>query len=57
MKAFGVALVAAVATARYIPDQSNDPGFQREPLKTVEVPTNFGWNNVNGTNYLTNIRN
>jgi C1A family cysteine protease len=57
MRTFGLALVAAVAAARYIPDTSNDPGFQREPLKTVDIPTTFSWNNVNGINYLTNIRN
>lgn len=34
------------------------PSFVREELKMIEaVPTNFTWGNVNGTNYLTNIRN
>ena len=29
----------------------------KEPLKAVELPTNFVWNNVDGRNYLTNMRN
>merc|ERR1712086_1149245 len=34
------------------------PGYVREPLQDVEdLPETFLWNNVNGTNYLTNLRN
>ena len=29
----------------------------RESLQQVDVPENFVWNNVNGVNYLTNLRN
>jgi len=29
----------------------------REPLGEVELPANFSWNNVDGVNYLTNMRN
>jgi hypothetical protein len=57
MRTFGIALITAVASARYIPDLTNDAGFQREPLQQVEVPANFTWSNVDGKNYLTNIRN
>ncbi len=33
-------------------------GNAREPLKAVtDIPENFIWNNVDGVNYLTNIRN
>jgi len=34
------------------------PSFVREPLLHVsDIPTNFTWGAVNGTNYLTNIKN
>jgi hypothetical protein len=31
----------------------------REPLKAVDadLPLNYTWNNVNGVNYLTNVKN
>ena len=29
----------------------------REPLVHVDVPDNLDWSSVNGTNFLTNIRN
>lgn len=29
----------------------------RSTLTPVELPENFVWNNVNGVNYLTNIKN
>ena len=33
-------------------------GNVREPLKPVEtLPEQFEWNNFNGVNYLTNLRN
>lgn len=32
-------------------------GNQREPLNHVFVPDDFDWGNVNGVNYLTNMRN
>merc|ERR1711935_1318608 len=32
-------------------------GNGREPLAPVELPDQFLWNDVNGTNYLTNLRN
>ena len=57
MKLFALGLITFVASARYIPDAMNDNGFQREPLQQVQLPTNFTWANVDGTNYLTNIRN
>ena len=32
--------------------------FVREPLQPVgDIPENYSWNNVNGTNYLTNVKN
>merc|ERR1719454_1756887 len=33
------------------------PGFVREALKDVELPEQWIWNDVNGVNYLTNLRN
>jgi hypothetical protein len=60
-------LIASTAEAlKYInPDApcrkvSNEPqlGNVREPLTPVEdLPEQFLWNNVNGTNFLTNLRN
>jgi hypothetical protein len=58
--------VSATEQRRYI-DPKN-PGHKYNPefpikevvktkLKEVELPETFIWNNVNGTNYLTNIRN
>lgn len=33
-------------------------GYVREPLKPVQdIPETFIWNNVEGVNYLTNLRN
>ena len=32
-------------------------GYVREPLKEVELPETFIWNDVEGVNYLTNLRN
>ena len=29
----------------------------REPLQDVELPKTFSWNNVDGINYLTNVKN
>jgi hypothetical protein len=37
--------------------KNNDIKNVRSALTAVELPTNFEWNNVNGTNYLTNMRN
>jgi cathepsin X len=31
--------------------------FQRKHLSAVKLPEQFIWNNVNGVNYLTNLRN
>ena len=28
-----------------------------EPIPKVELPDNWIWNNINGVNYLTNLRN
>jgi len=33
------------------------PGNVKEPLKSVDLPDTFIWNNVEGVNYLTNLRN
>ena len=33
------------------------PNVVKEVLSAVELPTNFVWNNVDGKNYLTNMRN
>ena len=38
---------------KYDPNKPKIEGFVREPLKSVELPTNWDWSNVNGTNYLT----
>jgi len=67
------ALFAAAVTAELgvdKPSRYNDPsspckkpsgkkieGFQRKPLEHVFVPDDFDWGNVNGVNYLTNMRN
>ena len=32
-------------------------GRVREPLQNLELPDTWVWNNANGTNYLTNLRN
>lgn len=57
MRFFEVLLIAATASARYIPEEIFDTGFQREPLQQVPLPTNWSWMDVDGVNYLTNIRN
>jgi cathepsin X len=62
------ALAAATAEAhvsKYIDPESPcrkvsnepQPGYQREPLAAVQLPDEWIWNAVNGTNYLTNLRN
>ena len=60
------ALIATVSAERKFvnPDApcrkvSNEPqeGYVREPLTPVELPETFIWNNVEGVNYLTNLRN
>ena len=33
------------------------PTVVKEPLQEVDLPENWTWSNVNGTNYLTNLRN
>lgn len=39
-------------------DALRGPDNIKNPLKPVEsLPDNYIWNNVNGVNYLTNIRN
>ena len=40
------------------PFDGPQPGFIRKPLEHVtNLPKNFIWNNVEGVNYLTNMRN
>merc|ERR1719240_2366586 len=66
MKFSIAALIATVSAERKFvnPDApcrkvSNEPqeGYVREPLTPVELPETFIWNNVEGVNYLTNLRN
>jgi len=69
MLKFATVAVSAVASVnalrRVSPDQpcSVQPDILPQnrvvkPLEPVDdVPTNFDWSNVNGTNYLTNVRN
>ena len=44
------------APCRKVSDKAQ-PGFVKELLKPVELPDTFVWNNVEGVNYLTNLRN
>ena len=44
------------APCRKVSDKPQ-PGFVKEPLTPVELPETFIWNNVEGVNYLTNLRN
>ena len=50
---------AATATdACYKRTNKPKPGFVKKPLEPVDdLPREHIWNNVNGTNYLTNIKN
>ena len=66
MKFAFVALLAGFASAglKIDPSQpcrkvSSTPKIDnvREPLQDVELPDQFIWNSVNGTNFLTNVRN
>ena len=60
-----IAAVAAKETRRYVNPEapcrkvSTKPKKEnvREPLEPVELPETFIWNNVDGVNYLTNLRN
>lgn len=59
-----VALLLGVAYAGKAYDQpcrrkSAKPirGVVKTALEHVELPDNWVWNNINGTNYLTNIKN
>ena len=67
MKSFALAALVAAVCARnrkvsvdypsYIPNFT-EQGVVREPLTPVnDLPEQWIWNNVNGTNYLTNVRN
>jgi cathepsin X len=68
MKTFALALVAAIASAKRLythPDmpchRHNDnkgaPHIHTPLVHTTELPEQWLWNDVNDTNYLTNVRN
>ena len=60
------ALVSSVVAKKFIDPQfpgrkvsehTNMGNTVDEPLKAVQLPENYIWNDVDGTNFLTNIRN
>lgn len=68
--AFSLLFVAAVAASERKTSRYNDPDYPCgkpelglkeshviKPLEHVFVPDDFHWGNVNGVNYLTNMRN
>jgi hypothetical protein len=64
MKYFAAAAVLGYANARLANPESRQPlsaDFKpviKNPLVPVnQVPETWIWNNVNGTNFLTNVRN
>jgi hypothetical protein len=60
MKTFALALISAVALGQgLLKDVENRPAPKvTKPLTPVDdLPSEWLWNNVNGTNYLTNVRN
>jgi hypothetical protein len=41
----------------YRPSLEKVPEVIKTKLEPVDLPENFGWGNVDGVNYLTNIKN
>ena len=61
MNKYTIAVLASSVMARescYKPTDKPKTGFIKKPLEPVDdLPREQIWNNINGTNYLTNIRN